>query len=242
MTTMTTMTTMRGKRRCSANGDGADPFRLRYEVIDLIDLTADADGSGGDPAAAATEASPEQLAEAADAAEAAAAHHEDDGLITVIVIVLLRNKQHKFITFARLFKCSRGKSLCRLVRDVFGKELPDEVRRRQQANHLARTDPSILRWGDTLEWGATNAKIRGAYYRDRKAPAEQLSLVDDVTTASDLRQTNSVSVVVVNAVGPALTGKQLRCVKQVMDEGCRPGYKTPTAAHYAAERKMRGEE
>ena len=241
MTTMTTMTTMRGKRRCSANGDGADPFRLRYEVIDLIDLTADADGSGGDPAAAATEASPEQLAEAADAAEAAAAHHEDDGLITVIVIVLLRNKQHKFITFARLFKCSRGKSLCRLVRDVFGKELPDEVRRRQQANHLARTDPSILRWGDTLK-EATNATMYGTYYRNRQAPAEQLSLVDDDTTASDLRQTNNVSVVVVNAVGPALTGKQLRCVKQVMDEGCRPGYKTPTAAHYAAERKMRGEE
>lgn len=241
MTTMTTMTTMRGKRRCSANGDGADPFRLRYEVIDLIDLTADADGSGGDPAAAATEASPEQLAEAADAAEAAAAHHEDDGLITVIVIVLLRNKQHKFITFARLFKCSPGKYLCGLVRDVFGKELPDEVRRRQQANHLARTDPSILRWGDTLK-EATNATMYGTYYRNRQAPAEQLSLVDDDTTASDLRQTNNVSVVVVNAVGPALTGKQLRCVKQVMDEGCRPGYKTPTAAHYAAERKMRGEE
>ena len=235
---MTTMTTMRGKRRCSANGDGADPFRLRYEVIDLIDLTADADGSGGDPAAAATEASPEQLAEAADAAEAAAAHHEDDGLITVIVIVLLRNKQHKFITFARLFKCSRGKSLCRLVRDVFGKELPDEVRRRQQANHLARTDPSILRWGDTLK-EATNATMYGTYYRNRQAPAEQLSLVDDDTTASDLRQTNNVSVVVVNAVGPALTGKQLSCVKHVMDEGCLPGYQTPTAAHYAAERKMR---
>lgn len=238
---MTTMTTMRGKRRCSANGDGADPFRLRYDDIDLIDLTADADGSGGDPAAAATEASPEQLAEAADAAEAAAAHHEDDGLITVIVIVLLRNKQHKFITFARLFKCSPGKYLCGLVRDVFGKELPDEVRRRQQANHLARTDPSILRWGDTLK-EATNATMYGTYYRNRQAPAEQLSLVDDDTTASDLRQTNNVSVVVVNAVGPALTGKQLRCVKQVMDEGCRPGYKTPTAAHYAAERKMRGEE
>jgi hypothetical protein len=239
---MTTMTTMRGKRRCSANGDGADPFRLRYEVIDLIDLTADADGSGGDPAAAATEASPEQLAEAAKAAGVAAHHHDDR--ITVIVIVLLPDDQQKNIKcarFARLCKCSPGKYLCGLVRDVFGKELPDEVRRREQYNYLARTDPSILRWGDTLK-EATNATMYGTYYRNRQAPAEHLSLVDDDTTASDLRQTKSVSVVVVNAVGPALTGKQLSGVKQLMDEGCLPGYKTPTAAHYAAERKMRGEE
>jgi hypothetical protein len=121
------------------------------------------------------------------------------------------------------------------------KELQEEIQRRQRDNCLAPFNRAILPWKETLE-EAIDAEFYCTYYRNRQAPAEHLSLVDDDTTASDLRQTKSVSVVVVNAVGPALTGKQLSGVKQLMDEGCLPGYKTPTAAHYAAERKMRGEE